>query len=296
MISCIITTYNRGTDILKRSIDSVLNQTYKDKELIIVNDSPENIELCISIDKLLKEYNNPIIKYIKHESNLGACKARNTGIESSKGEFIAFLDDDDEWLPNKLEKQLKLFTSDDVGLVYCDCIIRRDGVNTLHKNTPRINSTDFLECLMLGNFIGGNSFPLIRKKILIDAGKYDERLKALQDFDMWIRIAQISKCVYCEEALVINHISNVSITTISDNRVQGFERTLEKYKHIYRKYPVIYHRRLLVISGELFMATKIKKGFMYYKMAINEKKFSIDNIYIPLKCLFVNIRKKIKKY
>ena len=128
LISCIITTYNRPIEVLKRAIDSVINQTYSNIELLVVNDYPENIELSNNIYKLIKSYNNKSIKYIVLEKNSGACFARNRGANESKGEFLAFLDDDDEWLPNKLNDQKKLFNHDMIGIVDCDnynscCII-----------------------------------------------------------------------------------------------------------------------------------------------------------------------------
>ena len=100
LVSVIIPTYNRGRLILD-SINSVLNQTYKNIELIVVDDcSTDNTE------EILKSINDSRIKYVKLEKNSGACIARNKGIELSTGEFIAFNDSDDLWITTKLEKQL----------------------------------------------------------------------------------------------------------------------------------------------------------------------------------------------
>ena len=117
-VSVIIPTYNRAK-LLPRAIKSVLNQTFKDFEVIIVDDgSTDNTE------EVINEFqkHNKRIKYIRHEKNKGAAAARNTGIKIAQGEYIAFQDSDDEWLPNKLEKQMEIFESApaEIGVVYTD--------------------------------------------------------------------------------------------------------------------------------------------------------------------------------
>lgn len=122
MISIIITTYKREVGILQRAIKSVLAQTYKELELIVVDDSPATYAHREAIRKYVTSISEIPTLYIQHERNMGACIARNTGIDNSSGEYICFLDDDDEWLPQKLEKQLQMFR-EDVGLVYCGRLI-----------------------------------------------------------------------------------------------------------------------------------------------------------------------------
>ena len=126
MISVIITTYKRTPDIVLRAVSSVVAQTFGDWELIIVDDSPETWEIRpqirLAVEKIANE--DLRIKYIPHDKNSGACAARNTGIMHAKGEYIAFLDDDDEWVPEKLEKQLDILqkSGDNVALVYCGSV------------------------------------------------------------------------------------------------------------------------------------------------------------------------------
>jgi glycosyltransferase involved in cell wall biosynthesis len=103
----VIPTYNRA-DFLPKAIQSVLNQTYRDWEMIIVDDG--------SIDKteeIVKDYKEARIRYIVHKSNLGSSAARNTGIKNSRGEYIAFLDSDDEWFPEKISCQMNIFQKED---------------------------------------------------------------------------------------------------------------------------------------------------------------------------------------
>lgn len=113
-VSVILPTYNRA-HLLERAIQSVLDQTYPDFEIIVVDDA--SIDNTVNI---IKGIINERIRYIRHEKNKGAAAARNTGIKLAKGKYIAFQDSDDEWLRDKLEKQIKIFetVSPEVGVVY----------------------------------------------------------------------------------------------------------------------------------------------------------------------------------
>lgn len=115
IVDVVITTYRRPIEIIKRALDSVLNQTYEKIQIAIVNDYPEDKSMAESIRSFIDEYNDSKIRYYSYEKNMGACYARNFGARHLNGEFIAFLDDDDEWLPEKIEKQLLGFASSDVG-------------------------------------------------------------------------------------------------------------------------------------------------------------------------------------
>ena len=98
LLNCIITTYNRPVDIVKRAVNSALRQVNStcEIEVVVVNDAPENTELSKRLEKEFSSMDS--VRYISHEHNMGACAARNTGIRESTGEIIGFLDDDDEWL------------------------------------------------------------------------------------------------------------------------------------------------------------------------------------------------------
>jgi len=113
-VSIVIPTYNRA-GLLSRTIQSVLNQTYQDFEIIIVDDGSTD-----KTEEVVKSFNSKKIFYNRHEENKGANAARNTGIKASRGEYIAFQDSGDEWLPQKLERQMKVFenASPEVGVVY----------------------------------------------------------------------------------------------------------------------------------------------------------------------------------
>ena len=142
LITVIITTYNRSRDI-ERAINSVLNQTYKKIELIVVDDNANNPEEREKTEQIVKKYEN--VKLIKNEKNLGGALSRNVGIKNAKGEFIAFLDDDDVYEETKIEKQYKCYLEhekENVGLIYCyHFIINESGeviseYHNHHGNRP----------------------------------------------------------------------------------------------------------------------------------------------------------------
>ncbi len=115
LVSIIIPTYNRANLVI-RAIESALNQTYRNIELIVIDDGSKD-----QTPQIISQIKDPRIRYIRYEENRGASHARNVGLSLAKGEFISFLDSDDEFLPQKIEKQLEAFEkSENVGAVYCD--------------------------------------------------------------------------------------------------------------------------------------------------------------------------------
>ncbi|TAK34595.1 MAG: glycosyltransferase family 2 protein, partial [Saprospiraceae bacterium] len=131
-VSVIIPTYNRAKTI-ERAIDSVLNQTFSDLELIVVDDCSTDFTVDV-----IKQYTDERLIYIRHENNRGEGGARNTGIRNSRAKYIAFLDSDDEWFPNKLEKQMPVIQESDskVGIVYSHYIMQyEDGSGAHLENT-----------------------------------------------------------------------------------------------------------------------------------------------------------------
>src|SRR4030066_2069221 len=125
-VSVIIPTYNRAR-FIERAIRSVLNQTYQNFEIIVVDDASTD-DTEERVRRLLP--NGRRLKYVRHDINRGAGAARDTGIKNAAGEYIALLDSDDEWLPEKLEKQLQVFKEsrdEKLGLVYCGVVLIKDN-------------------------------------------------------------------------------------------------------------------------------------------------------------------------
>ncbi|MAF85421.1 MAG: glycosyl transferase family 2 [Dehalococcoidales bacterium] len=185
-VSVILPTYNRA-NMLTEAIDSALNQTFKDFELIIINNySTDNTE------SVVKSYDDKRIRYFKNRNNGLVSVNRNYGIQKSRGEYTAFLDDDDLWLPEKLEKQVKLLDSNkELGLVYSGShVIDNKGNLIRHTYFRGIKPCrgDVFNELLVSNFIPQLTV-LVRRETLDKVGKFDTKYKIAQDYDLWLRIA-----------------------------------------------------------------------------------------------------------
>lgn len=211
IVSVIIPTYKR-TDYLKLTLQSVLNQTFKDFEIIVVDDgtpNDENLFLCQTFEK---------IKYIKIENSGGPAKPRNVGIREAKGKYIAFVDDDDLWMPNKLEKQVAVLENNpDFGLVHCCCQVIDENDIEKKEIIGRPGSLDVkhgdVSMRMIGNWTLMMPTPLIRKVFMDEVGFFNEKIPAaLEDVEFWTRCSFVGKFFYLDEPLVQYrvHTNNIS--------------------------------------------------------------------------------------
>lgn len=232
MVSAIITTHNRK-NLLDRAIQSVLNQTYKDIELIVVSDGSTD-----GTDEQMKKYETDIrVKYITYSPGRGGNYARNTGIKAANGKYVAFLDDDDEWLPTKIEKQVQKIESDSlIGIVYTGLksIYVKEGVSYLQAAGFE---GDASIRILLGNVIGTTSTAMIKKEVLDKSGYFDENLKALQDYDLWVRVCQVANIGFVNEPL-INYYNLASANQVSD-KTSLYE---DSKKYIHNKYQSLYSK------------------------------------------------------
>lgn len=269
MISCVITTYKREPEILARALCSVLAQTYQDIEILVVNDAPQETELEARVRAKVESFGEGRIRYLLHECNRGAGAARNTGAAAAKGEFLAFLDDDDEWLPEKLEEQLKLMADPEVGLVSCEQyrVSKTGEKEYVKRKWPTGFDSDF-EVLLTGNWLGGASFPLIRTLAFVEAGGFDEAMQSNEESELWIRISRIAKVAICYKPLLNYYISGDSISANIPAKVQGFEWTLSKHAEDFRKYPKAYRSRLLWLVNAFMFFGKPRIALHYFKMAV----------------------------
>ncbi len=282
LVSAVIITYKRPIEILKRAVVSALNQTHESMEIIVVNDCPEEKELSHTIKKMLDDLSDNRIHYIVHEHNSGACKARNTGIIASKGEFIALLDDDDEWLPEKIEAQLAGFTEERIGMVYSPFY---NVTNALpgELTVRGIKSGKLLEDLLWTNCIGGSSMPLIRRSVFEEVGLFDETLLSSQDYDMWIRIAQKYEIQCVNKPLTRRFLLEESITKNFEKQKQGFHAFSKKHSQLYKNYPDAYNYRLNKRVNKWIEQGYFKEALKLYCVAIRTKMFTKYNLIEPCK-------------
>lgn len=187
-VSVVIATYRRP-QLLARAITSVLAQTMNDLEVIVVDDEPSDKTQAVAAS-----FSEERVRYLRHEHNRGLPAARNTGIRAARGRYIAFLDDDDQWISTKLERQLKLIEGHDAVLTAAYSI---DGRVEKKFSGQRVTEDD----LRRGNFFDPSS--LLVRADLIRSLMFDESLRVGEDWDAFIRIAQRGRIAYIEEPLIV---------------------------------------------------------------------------------------------
>lgn len=278
MVSAIITTYKRPPEIVKRAAQSVLGQTYKDIELIIVDDSPSSYELREDVRKMAESLGRRV-RYIQHEKNMGACAARNTGIRNARGEFIAFLDDDDEWLANKIQLQTEEMNKNpEISLVYCGWYIFYAEENRVVKPKVKFHKGYIYKKLIMDNFIGSTSFPLIRKSVFEEIGCFNVEMKAAQDYEMWLRIVRKYAVSYVKEPLVRYYVhEGEQITKNYRAKLEALERVNELNMGYLKKHPKAYSIRIMKLLL-FYVKFDIKKARKYYWKAV--KLYPIPTVYL----------------
>ncbi|MFH1882428.1 MAG: glycosyltransferase [Planctomycetota bacterium] len=224
-VSVVIPTYNRAR-ILGRAVRSVLNQSYKDFEVIVVDDASSD-----NTKEIVDGLNDKRIKYIRHDKNSGEAAARNTGIQAAGGKYIASHDSDDEWLAGKLERQVMLLESSprEVGLAYTG-FWRIEGNTQSYFPPDRIGRIegDIHRELLRGNFVGTPT-TVVKKECFERLGGFDERLRHLVDWEMWIRISELYRFICVNESLVISHGMSDSVSTNEVALIEAHEYILGKH-------------------------------------------------------------------
>lgn len=249
LISVIVPTYKR-TDFLKLTLQSILKQTFQDFEVIIVDDgtpNDDNLILCRTFSK---------VKYIKIENSGGPAKPRNVGIREAKGKYIAFVDDDDLWSPDKLEKQVAVLENNlDFGLVHCCCqVIDENGIEK-REIIGRPGSLDVkhgdVSMRMMGNWTLMMPTPLIRREVVDAVGFFNEKIPAaLEDVEFWTRCSFVTQFYYLDEPLAQYrvHSSNISSNVL-------------KYLEL-----------------PLYLKNVIKKQLSIHRISNNQYKFLLKNL------------------
>ncbi len=288
-ISVIIPTYRRSQFVLQ-AVQSVLKQSFDSIEVIVVDDYS-----CDNTSDILKGINDPRVVFVQHDANKGAPAARNTGLSVSSGSYIAFLDDDDYWQPDKLEKQLNVFLSRDgesAGLVYCGFKYKHDGIEK-KMTIPHLKG-DICMPLLSKNFIGSASIPLVRKECLDSVGGFDESFESCQDWDLWVRVAAKYPVLYSPEYLVVRTVHGEQISANCSRKVQGRKRFIEKHRALLDRWPkqLASHWQRL---GTLFsLIGDIGCARTYYWLAVKSNPFNWKTIFgIILTYIPVKLRQKV---
>lgn len=283
-VSVIIPTYNRCR-LLGRAVQSVLSQTFRDFELIIIDDASTD-----GTDNLIKSFDDSRIVYSPHEKRAGSNASRNIGIRIALGKYISFLDSDDEWLPEKLEKQISVFAggNEKLGVVYTG--YSDENIDRDEPVIPHCRGDIFTD-LLVKNVVGSTTTPLVKCACFETAGLFDETMPASQDWDMWIRIARHFEFDFVPEILARYYFQFDSISR-DIKAVEKAHRLIgEKYRsysdelpkdliveHYYYEGRYFFWRRDLPESCRYFIKTVRLRPSMLFTILRNYGKKLINRI------------------
>ena len=234
-VTAVITTYERP-QLAKRAIRSALAQTYSPLQVVVVEDGSDT-----GLESWLRSEEPDRVEYSRHEVNRGLAAARNTGLRLAKGEFVAYLDDDDEWKPEKVQRQVDTLNSvpDDererLGVVYCGVDERAaDGTHAMIRR-PR-NQGSLREAIIRENASTLPSTCLFPKAVLEAVGGFDETIESSIDHDIWMSLADAGyEAKIIDEPLVIGYrADHPKMTTKTAQRIRGVRQYTEKWRPTYQ--------------------------------------------------------------
>jgi len=233
LVSVVIPVYN-GEKYLQAAVDSALHQSYPNLEIIVVNDGSTDASASI-----INAYRRRVISI--EQPNLGVSAARNAGIKRASGDFIAFLDQDDQWFATKVEKQVSVFQRQPlVGLVHTDAVwfdaVRQQEVVKVQDSQARAALAGrVFEKLLLGNYVV-NSSVMVRRAALLESGGFDESLSknSCQDYDLWLRIAYAWEFAYLPEKLLLYRLHPGqgiwNRATMVTDYIKVLERAIQRFE------------------------------------------------------------------
>jgi glycosyltransferase involved in cell wall biosynthesis len=292
-VSVVIPTYNRS-NFLRSAVASALAQTLQDFEIIVVDDASED-----DTEKTIRDLGDDRIRFIRHDTNQGVAAARNTSVVNSKGKYIAFLDDDDEWFPEKLERQFSLLerSSKIIGGVYSGWLgVDAASGRILYQRTPT-RKGDIFAFMLAQDSLAPTSCFFLRKECFDKIGLFDVNFKYGEDFDMWLRIARAFHFDYVEEPLVKYSVPDDSKLSLSSNleaRIKASEGQLKKYAGIIASDRRYHSRRYLGLGVLYCYNGNLRKGRQSFIRAIKIHPFEPRN-YFNL-CLSLWGAKNFKKW
>jgi glycosyltransferase involved in cell wall biosynthesis len=275
LVSVVLPTRNRA-NLLRRSIASVFGQTYQNLELIVINDGSTDNTL-----EILSAVNDSRLRVLNREINQGAAAARNAGINAARGEFIAFQDDDDVWLMQKLERQMAALLNGGPHLGWCICANIRIAENEcmyiggeFHRNQMDFNQ---------GIGPPGHDWGLIatpgwvvRREWLARAGSFDERILSWEDWELGIRLSKEGGFVFIDEPLWIQDwVYGKGLTKDRHIRAKGLQVIMEKHGHMWRSRPDVLARHFYYIGRmlNLYNGPPVGRDYLFRSLGFAPLRF-----------------------
>jgi len=264
-VSIIVPVFNRRSTV-GGALDSILKQTYSRWEVVVVDDGSTD-----NTTQVVEEYarKNLYIRLIRHTHRRGAQAARNTGIHAARGEWIAFLDSDDQWLPNSLEVRLQLAKKMGVQVVHSDCYILRVNNPELQRfGVPAMEGQVYKELLRRP----GPMFPglLVSKEALTNIGYLDEAIVSWQEWDTAIRLAKYYEFAFMPEPTFIYDCRHINTISKDFRAVKGYEQVFAKHR-----WPILRYLGPKGLSSHYLTAASLYRG--------------ANNIVQAYRCLMIGI-------
>lgn len=255
-VSVIIPTYNRAKDLI-RAIDSVVNQTYKDWEVIVVDNHSSD-----ETDAVINQLNNPKITLVKINNNGIVAASRNLGIKHARGDYIAFLDSDDWWMPKKLEESCRAL-DEGADLVYHQLIVKKAKGLSIRRTRSFKLQRPVLENLILNGNAISNSSVVVVKKLVDQVGglSEDPGHVAMEDFDLWLRISRLT-----DNFVMLNR--PLGYYWLGDSNMNSLERVIRNI-HTFTK---LYQNEISEINSR-----RRQDGLLWTNYSLGRANFSLGN-------------------
>lgn len=271
LVSVVIPTYKRNLGFVRAAIQSVLNQTYENIEIVLVDDSPSDCKTVEIVKKYVDSLDSNKILYIKNEKNLGGSLSRNVGIFSAHGDYITFLDDDDEYMPEKVEKQLKFMLETDCDMSFSNMIMFRMNGDICdyreHKGIESFDNDYLLRYHLTKNLSGTPSYMFKTDKLREIGGFRDAKMG--QDFFLMLSAIESGLKIRYHEACgvkVCKH--NDGGISQGKNKIDG-ENMLYEFKKQYFDRLTPSEINYVKFRHLVVMAVAYKRNHMYGKMLQN---------------------------
>lgn len=266
LISIVLPTHNRALTIV-RAVNSVLDQSYRNIELIVVDDASTDSSL-----ELLGQIDDPRLHILKQSQCGGAASARNRGVAHAKGEYLAFQDSDDYWLPEKLAKQVKLIARqrEPLGLVYCSALrIHGQGrqVNFIPFNMSKQIEGNIHSNLLARNFIWTQTWLL--KRELFDAlGGFDAKIKRLEDWDFVLRLSKQYPIGCVAEPMVMIYDTAGSLVNQDELYADDMRQLLANHPESFNGQPRVLATHLRAVGYRYCLYRSPAEGRVWFRRAI----------------------------
>lgn len=264
-VSAVITTHNRK-ELLLKAIQSIQRQTHTVLEILVVDDCGHQ-----DLKQELLSLNEPRLQYYRFETPQGANPARNQGIEMAQGQWIAFLDDDDTWHPNKIQRQLEQLHITQALFSYTGIHNHNPQGKTLKKRFYSAPEGPIFNSLMANNFIGSTSSIMVKRELLIQKHiRFDAELPSMQDYDFYLNVFQHTDKIAGVPEYLLNYRQEQNLLT--DKTSSNFFKFNHARQHLLNKYQD--HPKLKLLDQSL-KTIQWKKCIKYPKFALEFFKHSL---------------------